>query len=270
MKSFTIADIRKKYGISRRVVASLVKDGFINPVRGKRREYLFSFNDVVMMRKAHELHTAGIPPHKTAHFLRKLGKDGDSSSPASLRISVAGKELVVRDAGGMRNVQGQLVIDFTEIGQTDNVLALAPVDVPGAGPNLSSSGWFNAAVKLEESDPVRAIEYYERAIDIDQEYVEAYINLSCLLIEGEQYIEAFAVCQEALVHCPGATLIYFNLGIVYEELRSVPEALKCYKAALSLDPGMADAHYNAARLHEVLDQPKAAIRHYSEYHRLKR
>jgi tetratricopeptide (TPR) repeat protein len=270
MKSFTIADVQKKYGISRRVVANLVKEGFISPARGKRREYRFSFNDVVVMRKANELHAAGISPRKTARFLNQLSQDASGTPAANLRISAAGKELVARDDGGLRNAEGQLVIDFTDAEGTRNVLPLTPADYASSAQNLSASGWFHAAVALEESDPVRAVEYYERAIEIDQKYTDAYINLSCLLIEGEQYIEAFAVCQEAVVHCPDAALLYFNMGIVYEEIKRIPEALKCYKVALDLDAALADAHYNAARLHELLDQPKAAIRHYSEYHRLRR
>jgi tetratricopeptide (TPR) repeat protein len=268
MKSFTIADVQKKYGISQRLVAHLVKEGFISPARGKRREYRFSFNDVIVMRKAHELHAAGIPPRKTALFLKQLGKEVNAGFPASLRISAAGKELVAREDGGWRNADGQLVLDFAMTGGKENVRSLAPVDQ--ARPQHSASGWFNTAASLEQIDPLRAVMYYEKAIEIDQEYADAYINLSCLLIEGGQYIEAFAVCQEALVHCPGSALLYFNMGIVHEELKSIADALKCYKAALNLDASMADAHYNSARLHELLDQPKSAIRHYSEYHRLKR
>lgn len=270
MKSFTIADVQKKYGVSRRIVAHLVKEGFISPARGKHREYRFSFNDVVVMRKAHELYAAGIPPQKTARFLKQLSNEINASSPASLRISAVGKELVVRDGHGLRNAQGQLVIDFG-VSDRQNVQHLAPSQpVAKAEPRKNATGWFNAAASLEASDPVRAVACYEKAIELNQQYADAYINLSCLLVEGEQYIEAFAVCQEGLVHCPDAALLYFNMAIVYEEMKSIPDALKCYKAALALDPAMADAHYNAARLHEQLDQPKAAIRHYSEYHRLKR
>jgi tetratricopeptide (TPR) repeat protein len=270
MKSFTIADVQKKYGISQRLVAHLVKEGFISPARGKRREYRFSFNDVVVMRKAHELHAAGIPPRKTAHFLKQLSKDINALSPASLRISVAGKELVAREEAGWRTADGQLVLDFAKVEEKENVLSLASADQTRLQPNLSARDWFSAAATLEKTDPMRAVAYYEKAIEIDQKYTDAYINLSCLLIEGEQYIEAFAVCQEALVHCPDSALLYFNTGIVHEELKNIADALKCYKAALNVDATLADAHYNAARLHELLDQPTSAIRHYSEYHRLRR
>jgi tetratricopeptide (TPR) repeat protein len=273
MKSFTIADVQKKYGVSRRIVAHLVKEGFISPVRGKHREYRFTFNDVVVMRKAYELYAAGIPPGKTARFLKQLNTELSkeiNESPASLRISAAGKELVVRDGDGLRNAQGQLVIDFG-VADGQNVREFVPArPQPAAEPHKSAADWFKAAASLEASDPVRAVAWYEKAIELDQQYADAYINLTCLLVEGEQYLEAFAVCQEGLVHCPDAALLHFNMGIVHEEMTRISEALKSYKSALALDAAMADAHYNAARLHEQLGQPKAAIRHYGEYHRLKR
>ncbi len=39
---------------------------------------------------------------------------------------------------------------------------------------------------------------------------------------------------------------------------------------MQLSPKFADAHYNAARLHEQLGHASKAIRHYSEYRRLQR
>ena len=37
-----------------------------------------------------------------------------------------------------------------------------------------------------------------------------------------------------------------------------------------LQPDLADAHYNAARLHEQLGDAKNAVRHFSAYRRLER
>jgi hypothetical protein len=39
---------------------------------------------------------------------------------------------------------------------------------------------------------------------------------------------------------------------------------------MALAPRFADAHFNAARLHEQLGHATKAIRHYSEYRRLQR
>lgn len=43
-----------------------------------------------------------------------------------------------------------------------------------------------------------------------------------------------------------------------------------YRSALALAPDLADAHYNAARLHEQLGDAQRAVRHFSAYRRLQR
>jgi len=61
-----------------------------------------------------------------------------------------------------------------------------------------------------------------------------------------------------------------RLAIALEDLEHIDEALRCYDACLKLEPAMADAHFNAARLHERLGHATQAIRHYSAYRRLQR
>ncbi|MDB5797547.1 MAG: tetratricopeptide repeat protein, partial [Paucimonas sp.] len=72
MKSFTLDGLQKKYGIRRGVITELMRGGFIEPARGKRREYRFSFHDLVLMRMAQDLHGAGISARKLTRFLKDL------------------------------------------------------------------------------------------------------------------------------------------------------------------------------------------------------
>ena len=58
--------------------------------------------------------------------------------------------------------------------------------------------------------------------------------------------------------------------MAYEDLGQAGKALDCYEISIHLAPDMADAHYNAARLHEQLGNAKQAIRLYNEYRRLQR
>jgi tetratricopeptide (TPR) repeat protein len=41
-----------------------------------------------------------------------------------------------------------------------------------------------------------------------------------------------------------------------------------YRQAIALDPALADAHFNLARLHENAKQPREALRHLLAYRRL--
>jgi tetratricopeptide (TPR) repeat protein len=265
MKSFSVPELEERYGIRRRIVSELVKEGFVRPERGQRREYRFSFRDLVMMRMAQDLFALGISPKKTTRFLQKLRRELPEASLAGMRLTAAGRELVVRQDGRLRNSQGQLVLDFA----AQETAKLSMLRTPARAESHRSAGeWYGAALHAEESDPVRAVECYRKAIEADRLYADAYINLGCLLLAGEQHLEAFAVLEEGVMQCPKHPLLHFNLAIAHEELGRPHDALASYGAALKLDARLADAHFNAARLHESLGHKAQAIRHYNAYRKL--
>jgi tetratricopeptide (TPR) repeat protein len=265
MKSFSVPELEQRYGIRRRIVSELVREGFIRPERGQRREYRFSFRDVVMIRMAQDLFALGISPKKTTRFLQKLRRELPETSLAGMRVTAAGKELVVRQDGRLRNSQGQMVLDFAAQGTASLSILPAPAQ---SGSRRSAGEWYGAALLSEESDPVQAVECYRKAIEADRFYPDAYINLGCLLLAGKQYLEAFAVLEEGVMQCPKHPLLHFNLAIANEELERPHDALACYGAAIKLDARLADAHFNAARLHESLGHKAQAIRHYNAYRKL--
>ena len=83
------------------------------------------------------------------------------------------------------------------------------------------------------------------------------------------YIAAERVYREGLRHAgPNATLFY-NLGILLEDLDRIAPAIEAYQHAVAVDPGLADGHYNLARLFEMTGKPQHAIRHLGEYKSLK-
>lgn len=290
MRTFTVADLESRYGILRRLVTSLVKDGFVLPSRGPRREYRFSFQDVVILRMAQDLVAAGIPTARAVRFLRSLRSNLPSALAIGTRVVAAGREMVVREDGRLRNEEGQLVIDFV---QQASGVGMAPASLPARGKATGSNAtganddapafqspvkkavlendadhWFASAGRLEESDPLQAIEHYRKAIALRAGFADAWINLGVLLLEGRQHLEAVVVYEEAIAHCSASPLLYFNLGVAQEELKQFDEALRAYGQAIGLDPEFADAHFNAGRLHELLGHKTAAIRHFSQYRRL--
>ncbi|HEY8607671.1 MAG TPA: tetratricopeptide repeat protein [Noviherbaspirillum sp.] len=270
MRSFTIADVESRYGIRRSVVSELVREGFVRPARGRRKEYRFSFQDVVMLRMAQDLFSLGIPPRKTSRFLRQLQRELPDAGVVGARVSAAGRELVVREDGRLRNADGQLVIDFAADRDASLVRLPQSHPHPAVAGTRSADEWYNAGLLLDGSDPLEAIECYRRAIEMDRLHADAYVNLGCLLIDGGQFLEAYAVLQEGAAQCPRHALLRFNLGIACEDLDRPDEAIQAYGDALRLDPGLGDAHFNLARLHEALGHQARAIRHYSAYRRLQR
>ncbi len=121
------------------------------------------------------------------------------------------------------------------------------------------------ASALEEGDPPAAQKAYEACLKADPNHLEARINLGRLLHIAGRLSEAERVYRSA----PNADpLLAFNLAVLLEDLDREPEAILAYREALALDPQLADAHFNLARLYERARDPKASLRHLLAYRRM--
>jgi len=73
---FSLRHVQEMLGLSRTVLSGLIAAGFVTPARGPRNELRFSFQDLMLLRTAHALHAARIPPRKILHSLAKLRAAG--------------------------------------------------------------------------------------------------------------------------------------------------------------------------------------------------
>jgi tetratricopeptide (TPR) repeat protein len=264
---FRMRDVQRMLGVSRTVITQLVAGGFVQPVRGHGRETLFSFRDVVMLRTAHSLRKAGIPPRKIVRALENLRATWSPEKDlTAIRITAVGTDVAVQDRDGPWDAQtGQLLLDFEPApacGGTGNVREIQKRRAPDE--------FAEAAAREAEGDVDGAESGYRRAIESDRTYLEAYLNLGCLLSEGGRYDEAIEVWRQALLEKPDHHLLHFNLGVALEDLGRLEQALIAYRRSIELKHDFADAHFNAARIHEELGQQTHAIRHYNAYRTLNR
>jgi tetratricopeptide (TPR) repeat protein len=63
-------------------------------------------------------------------------------------------------------------------------------------------------------------------------------------------------------------MLVFNLAVLLEDLDRERDAIVAYREALALDPQLADAHFNLARLYERARDPKSSLRHLLAYRRM--
>lgn len=278
--AYTLAQLEQMLGLPRREIAALIEAGFVSPVRGSRRQYRFSFRDVVLLRTAHRLRAAGVPSRKVLRALQRLREQLPAEVPLSgLRVTAAGGEVAVHGAGGAWEAEsGQRLLDF-EVAAAPGA-AVAFIERPPPSPAVAAAdeaavpgdadGWFRRAWALEAGDPAAAEQAYRRALAADPGHADAWLNLGALLAAAGRHADAVAVYERALGHHPGDARLHFNLAVALEDDGRPHAALQRYADCLRHDPGFADAHYNAARLHDEIGQPQLALRHYSEYRRLSR
>ena len=269
---YTIRSIQEMLGLSRGVISSLIAAGFVAPTRGARREYRFTFQDVVLLRTAADLQAARIAPRRILLALRRLKEKLPAELPlAGLRISAVGNDVTVRDGGSQWQAEsGQLVMDFelAPVKGSVTFLQRAPAHAPKASDDIDTV--FNLGEALESTDRKAAEAAYRKVLALDPDHADAYLNLGALLCEAKRCKEAVALYDEALRRKPGEALLHFNRAVALEDQGRPVEALAAYNASLLLAPDLADAHYNAARLHEQLGDAKNAVRHFSAYRRLER
>lgn len=268
--AYTLRQIQDMLGLSRSVVVRLVQAGFVSPARGSRNEYRFSFQDVVLLRTAHELRAAQVPPRRLLRSLRQLRARLPAAAPLSgLRITAIGNDVAVRDGSTPWQAEsGQLLMDFEVAGSRGTVCFLQRSPALATRAADAAAYHFARGVALEEGHETAAAEAaYREALDLAPELVDAYLNLGALLCEAGRCAEAVALYAQGLQRCPAAPLLHFNAAIALEDQHREQDALQHYERCLALAPDLADAHYNAARLHEKLGHAQRALRHYSAYRR---
>jgi tetratricopeptide (TPR) repeat protein len=305
MQSYSVRDVERVLQLSRATILGLVRIGFVKPTRGARREYRFSFQDLIVLRTARALIEARVPRRRIHRSLRDLRRHLPESAPLSgLCIRAVGDRVVVRDGESHWDAgDGQYLLGF-EVGldpqgmlrispesivaqarpmqrgskvaaaagaaEAADVAAASAVDGSrhGSRPPEEAKAWFERGLELEVPDPSGALDAYQRALLREPGHAGAWINRGRLLHALGRTDEAEQVYRHGLERCDGDALLWFNLGVVLEDLGRAGAALEAYQSAIDADPSLADGHYNLARLYEQLGKPQHAIRHLGQYRRL--
>ncbi len=265
---YSLRDVGKLLGLSRSVVHGLIEAGFVTPARGRRREYRFTFADLVVLRAAQALSQAKIPPSRILRSLRRLRSQLPDEVPlAGLRIEAVGDTVVVSEGQSQwQPDNGQYVLQF-EVASPEGHLAFFN-PAPPAADSRSDAQWFEHALGLEATKPDEACVAYRRALDIDPADCDAYVNLGRLLHERGQLQESHAVYRAGLDRCGADATLLFNLGVLQEDLDQPKHAADSYRAALDAEPDLADAHFNLARLCANQGLQQEAVRHWSAFRKL--
>jgi tetratricopeptide (TPR) repeat protein len=280
MHSYGVGDVERMLNLSRSTIRGLISRGFVAPARGPRREYRFSFQDLLVMRTARALVQAKVPARRIGRSLNALRRQLPQSVPLTgLTICAVGNDVVVRKGANRWQAEsGQylLELDVHVAGDSLQIVEMVPgaangrpavtEDVKQAPDDAQT--WFERGLSEEERDVKKALEAYERCRTLDVRHVAARINLGRLLHESGRLEDAQRVYREALRECEPDPTLYFNLGVLLEDSSRNDEAIEAYLQALTEDPDFADAHYNLARLYETVGKPQHAIRHLGEYRRL--
>ena len=271
--TFTLRRVQAMLGLSRTVLDGLIAEGFVRPTRGKRNEYRFTFQDLMLLRTAHALQASKIPPRRILRSLARLKASLPEELPLTgLRITAIGADVAVRSPQGQWQADsGQLLMDFDVAPAGGGQVTFMERAAAPAPPEPDAAAWFARGEALESTDPAGAEAAYRQALALAPDLVAATLNLGAMWSEAGRFAEVITLSDDAIVHCAGSrelALIHFNRAVALDHLERLTEAMAGYETSLALDPKLADAHYNLGRLREQLGDKRGALRNFNAYRRL--
>lgn len=269
MHQYGVRDVEKLLRLPRSKIRALVEGGFVSPARGPRNAWLFSFQDLIVLRTAQALAASKVPPKRITRSMKELRRHLPASMPLSgLSICAVGDRVVVNEGGRRWQADsGQYLLAF-EGDPANGSLNVIDCNATAAASPASAQDWFDRGVALEGEDAEAALAAYERAVAADATLLDPRINLGSLLHEAGHLEQAERVYRDAISACGSDPALMYNLGVLLDDMQRKTEAKDAYEAALRGDPGLADCHYNLALLCNELDKPREAIRHMAQYRRL--
>jgi len=255
MRSYSVRDVQRVCSLPRHHPQS--HPGRFRPsARGARREYRFSFQDLIVLRTARALLDARIPKKRIRRSLESLRRN----LPESIAIGLASARSATTSwcATGMRAGSRQRPVPAGSGRESANGV-LHVVEHRQAAP-APVQDWFAQALDLESSDPDAALSAYRCAVDSEPHNAAAWTNWDACCTSGAGPTKPIP-CIGGRWRRSVRPAAAFNQGVLLEDLGKSAAALAAYQTALEEDPDLADCHYNLARLYEALGKPQHAIRH---------
>jgi tetratricopeptide (TPR) repeat protein len=260
-------------GVSAGRLRAYLRAGVLSPEKGARGELRFSFQDLLLLRTAEGLVGPRVSPQGVRAALKKLrARLPDAQPLTGVQLGTDGPQVVVHEGGARWQIDsGQVLLAFEGTPQTETPVAPLPARAAepagAAGPGspdlvpLSVEEIYDIGCDLDEADPEHAAASYREVIQRSPQHADAHINLGRILHERSDLTGAETHYRAALETRPLDPTALFNLGVALEDQGRHAEALEAYQKAITVDARNADAHYNAARLFDLLGDYNAALRH---------
>ena len=122
---------------------------------------------------------------------------------------------------------------------------------------------------LSKDDCEKALPYFEKAVESDSNYAEAWAQNGFCNEKLGRHSEALEASKRAVNLRPSAES-YFNIGLASFYLKNYKEAAEAYRQSIKLDPyNAADAHFALGLVYRDWGKPDDEIQAYKQTIRLR-
>ena len=122
---------------------------------------------------------------------------------------------------------------------------------------------------LSKDDCEKALPYFEKAVESDSNYAEAWAQTGFCNEKLARHAEAIETSSKAVALRPSAES-YFNIGLANYYLKQYRESADAYRQAIKLDPyNAADAWYSLGLTYREWAKPDEEIQAYKQAIKLK-
>ncbi|HSE30381.1 MAG TPA: trypsin-like peptidase domain-containing protein [Pyrinomonadaceae bacterium] len=122
---------------------------------------------------------------------------------------------------------------------------------------------------LSKDDCEKALPYFDKAVDADASYADAWAQSGFCKEKLGRHSEALEASKKAVILRPSAES-YFNIGLASFYLKQYREAADAYRQSIKLDPyNAADAHYALGLVYRDWGRADEEIQAYKQAIRLK-
>lgn len=136
-------------------------------------------------------------------------------------------------------------------------------------PTLYKSHFRLAQVLERMGDDQHALERYTEAVRRGPRFIEAYIELGRLYAQTGFPQQALQVLRAGLpVAIQGSTelaRLHHMMGTVHQQQRNYDDAIREFRAAVEIKPGMADSLFSLGWTYSLVDNREEAIRYLNRF-----
>jgi len=240
--------------------------GLVTPSNLRKGRRCYGFQDLICLKTAQGLVTQGLQATQMRNGVESLKRKfpGFDNYLANKRVYVFGSHAIIRHKDGFIEPQsGQLLFEF----DLDDFAEEVEHRIKPFESKKTAEGWFQEGLRYDSSKETYpfALEAYQKAVELDPNFGDAYLNLGNIYYRQELFVDAERCYRLAITCDPDHAKAYYNLGNTLDELHCTQEAGDCFQKALEKDPNFSDAQYNLAATCEKLTLWDAACTHWKSY-----